>query len=352
MINATQGGKERVGRLYLMHSAEREPIEAATAGNIVAIVGAKNVKTGDTLCQKGSEVVYEQISFADPVISLAVEVENTRDGDKLAKALAKLNHEDPTFQRYTDDKTGEIVVSGMGELHLEIIITRIRRDFKIPINVGAPMVQYKQTLEGKCDVEGRHIKQSGGKGQRGIVNIRFSHDDEAKPLIFENEIKGGVIKKEYIPAVEKGIRQSMQIGGAAKIEYTSIKAVLYDGEQHAVDSSELAFNLAARLAFEEAERKMTRVLLEPIMRFEVCTPAEYVGDINGDLNRRRALIDAMDMDGPTRTIKGKVPMSEMFGYQTNLMSLTSGRGSFFLEPDSYAKVPTNIAEKVYLELKK
>ncbi len=352
LINATQGGKERISRLYLMHSAEREPIESATAGNIVAVVGVKNVRTGDTLCKKGAEIVYEQISFADPVISLAIETENTRDGDKLATALAKLNHEDPTFQRYTDEKTGEIVVSGMGELHLEIIITRIRRDMKIPINVGAPMVQYKQTLEGECDVEGRHLRKTGGKGQHGIVNVRFYHDDEASPLVFIDEIKGGVIKKEYIPAVEKGILHKMQEGGAMKVEYTGIKAVLHFGNQHAVDSNELSFNLAGRLAFEAAERAMTRILLEPMMKFEINIPEEYIGDINGDLNRRRALIEAMDMDGPTRTVKGLVPMAEMFGYQTHLMSMTSGRGSFSLEPDSYARVPNSIAEKLLTEKKK
>lgn len=347
MINATQGGKERVGRLYVMHSAEREPINTATAGNIVAIVGAKNVKTGDTLAAKGAEIVYEKISFADPVISLAIEVESTRDGDKLAKALAKLNHEDPTFQRYTEEKTGEIVISGMGELHLEIVVTRIRRDFGIPINIGAPMVHYKQTLEGSCDVEGRHLRKTGGKGQHGVVNVRFTHDDESKPLTFIDEIKGGIIKKEYIPAVEKGIRHKMQEGGLMKIEYTGIKACLHYGNQHAVDSNELSFNLAGRLAFEEAEKKMTRVLLEPMMKFEVSIPEDYIGDVNGDLNRRRALIEAMDVDGPIRTIKGLVPMAEMFGYQTNLMSLTSGRGSFALEPHSYAKVPVNIAEKLF-----
>jgi elongation factor G len=352
IINPMQKGKERVSRLYLMHSAEREPIEKATAGNIVAIVGAKNTKTGDTLCHKGGEIVYEQISFADPVISLAIEVESAKDNDKLAMALAKLNHEDPTFHRYTEEKTGEIVVSGMGELHLEIIVTRIRRDFGIPISVGAPMVQYKQTLEGSCDVEGRHLRKTGGKGQHGIVNVRFSHDDEAQPLIFVDEIKGGVIKKEYIPAVEKGIAHKMQAGGLMKTEYTGIKAVLHFGNQHAVDSNELSFNLAGRLAFAEAEQKMKRVLLEPLMKFEICVPAEYIGDINGDLNRRRALIEAMDMEGPTRTVKGRVPMAEMFGYQTNLMSMTSGRGSFSLEPDSYARVPSNIAEKLYAEKRK
>lgn len=352
MINALSGGKERVGRLYIMHSNEREPIETATAGNIVAIVGTKDVKTGDTLCSKKEPIVYETITFADPVISLAVEVERARDNDKLAKTLAKLNHEDPTFRRYTEEKTGEIVISGMGELHLEIIITRIRRDFGIPINVGAPVVQYKQTLEGNCDVEGRYLKKTGGRGQHGIVNIRFSHDDEATPLIFENEIRGGVIKKEYVPAVEKGVLHQIQRGGNVKIEYTGIKAVLYDGDQHTVDSSELSFNMAGRLAFGKAEEKMKRVLLEPIMSFEVIAPESYVGDITGDLNRRRAIIERMDMDGPSRSIKGKIPMSEMFGYQTSLMSLTSGRGFFSLEPDSYAKVPFSIAEKVYLELRK
>jgi len=352
VINAVCGSKERVGRLYIMHSNEREPIPMATAGNIVAIVGAKDVKTGDTLCTKKDLIAYETISFADPVISLAIEVESARDNDKLAKTLAKLNHEDPTFRRYTEEKTGEIVISGMGELHLEIIITRIRRDFRIPINVGAPMVQYKQTLEGSCDVEGRYLKKTGGKGQHGIVNVRFSHDDEANPLIFENKIKGGVIKKEYIPAVEKGILHQIQVGGRIKIEYTCIKAVLYDGDQHDVDSSEMSFNIAGRLAFEKAETAMRRVLLEPIMKFEVITPENYVGDITGDLNRRRAIIERMDMDGPSRSIKGKIPMSEMFGYQTNLMSLTSGRGFFSLEPDSYARVPVNIAEKVYLDRKK
>jgi elongation factor G len=352
LINARTGDKERVGRLYLMHSDEREPIETATAGNIVAVVGTKNVRTGDTLCAKKDPIAYETIFFADPVISLAIEIESARDNDKLAKTLSKLNHEDPTFRRYTDDKTGEVVISGMGELHLEILVTRIRRDFKIPITTGAPMVQYKQTLEGSCDVEGRYLKKTGGKGQHGIVNVRFSHDDKAKPLIFINEIKGGVIKKEYVPAVEKGILHQVQVGGRAKIEYTGIKAVLYDGNQHEVDSSEMSFNIAGRLAFEKAEEKMRRVLLEPIMKFEVITPEGYVGDITGDLNRRRAQIEGMDMDGPSRSIKGRIPMSEMFGYQTNLMSLTSGRGFFSLEPASYAKVPISIAEKVYLDLRK
>lgn len=352
LINANTGKKERVGRLYVMHSKEREAIDSATAGNIIAIVGAKDVKTGDTLTTKGDGIVYEQITFADPVISLAVHVKNARDNDKLAKALAKLNHEDPTFQRYTDEKTSEIVVSGMGELHLEILIKRILNEFKVPIEVGQPMVQYKQTLDGSCDVEGKHKKQTGGKGQHGIVQIRFSHDDEATPLLFENEIKGGVIKKEYIPAVEKGIKHMMQAGGRAKIEYTGIKAVLYDGDQHTVDSSELAFNLAGRLAFEAAEQQMRRVLLEPMMQFEIITPEDNLGDINGDLNRRRALIESMDMDGPARTVKGLVPMSEMFGYQTALMSMTSGRGFFSLEPHSYSRVPSNIAEEVYAERSK
>lgn len=349
LINASSGKKERAGRLYLMHSNEREAIESATAGNIIAIVGAKDVKTGDTLTKKGSAIVFEKITFADPVISLAVSVKNARDNDKLARALAKLNHEDPTFQRYTDEKTSEIVVSGMGELHLEILIKRILTAFRIPIEVGEPMVQYKQTLEGNCDVEGKHKKQTGGKGQHGIVRVRFSHDDEGKPLVFENKIKGGVIKKEYIPAVEKGILFKIQQGGRIKVEYTGIKAVLYDGDQHSVDSSELAFNMAGRLAFEEAEKRMKRVLLEPLMKFEVITPEDHVGDITGDLNRRRALIERMDMNGPARSIKGLVPMSEMFGYQTALMSLTSGRGFFSLEPHSYARVPFSIAEKVFEE---
>jgi len=349
LINANSGKKERAGRLYLMHSSEREAIDSATAGNIIAIVGAKDVKTGDTLTKKDNAIVFEQITFADPVISLAVHVKNARDNDKLAKVLAKLNHEDPTFQRYTDEKTSEIIVSGMGELHLEILIKRILTGFRIPIEVGEPMVQYKQTLEGNCDVEGKHKKQTGGKGQHGIVRVRFSHDDEAKPLIFENKIKGGVIKKEYVPAVEKGILHKIQEGGRIKVEYTGIKAVLYDGDQHSVDSSELAFNMAGRLAFEEAEKQMKRVLLEPMMKFEVITPEDHVGDITGDLNRRRALIECMEMNGPARSIKGLVPMSEMFGYQTALMSLTSGRGFFSLEPHSYARVPASIAEKVFEE---
>jgi elongation factor G len=349
LINAASGKKERAGRLYLMHSKEREAINSATAGNIIAIVGAKNVRTGDTLTSKDAPVVFERISFADPVISLAVRTENARDGDKLAKTLAKLNLEDPTFQRHTEEKTGEIVISGMGELHLEIIVQRIRSEFKVPITVGAPTVQYKQTLQGKCDVEGRFMRKTGGKGQHGVVKIRFSNDSEAQPLIFESEIKGGAIKKEYIPAVEKGLMHSIQMGGRVKIEYTNIKAVLYDGDQHEVDSSELSFDMAGRVAFGKAEEKMRRVLLEPIMKFEVITPEDYVGDITGDLNRRRALIERMDMVGPARSIKGLIPMSEMFGYQTALMSLTSGRGFFSLEPHSYDKVPSSIAEKVYAD---
>ena len=349
MLNATSGSKERAGRLYVMHSSEREAVEGATAGNIIAIVGAKNVQTGDTLTSKAAPVVYEQIQFADPVISLAVQVQNARDNDKLAKALAKLNLQDPTFQRRTEEKTGEIVVSGMGELHLEIILKRIRNDFKIPIEVGAPMVQYRQTLEGSCDVEGRFMRKTGGKGQHGVVNIRFKHDDEAKPLTFVNEIKGGVIKKEFIPAVEKGLKHCIAVGGKAQIEYTGIHATLYDGDQHSVDSSELSFDMAARLAFAKAEGSLRHVLLEPIMKFEIITPEDYLGDISGDLNRRRALIEGMDIEGPSRSIKGCVPMSEMFGYQTALMSLTSGRGFFSLEPHSYARVPQSIAEKVFAE---
>ena len=352
MINAATGNKERVGRLYLMHSDEREPVEEAGPGSIVAVVGAKNVNTGDTLCEKDNLIVYESIEFADPVINLSIKAQNTRDNDKLGKLLAKIHHEDPSFRCHTDEKTGEVIMGGMGELHLEVIVNRIQRDAKIPVEVGTPTVHYKQALTGTADIEARHIKQSGGKGQRGIVRVRFSQDSEAKPLIFEDEIKGGVIKKEYIPAVERGIFENMLEGGSDKIEFTGLKAVLYDGEQHAVDSSEMAFKLAGRLALEKASQKMKRILLEPTMKFEVVCPEDCVGDVNGDLNRRRALIENMDISGPTRTIQGKVPMAEMFGYQTNLMSLTSGRGFFSLEADGYSAVPINIAEKIYEEKRK
>ena len=350
ILNATQGDVERVGRLYMMHSDQREPIDVAEAGNIVTIVGAKNVRTGDTLCAKDAPIVFSQMNFAEPVISLAIAPDNNRANDRLAATLAKLALEDPTFHRKTEEKTGEIIVSGMGELHLEIILTRITRDYKIPLVVGPPTVQYKQTLEGRADVEGRHKKQSGGHGQFGRVNVRFRHSDEGKPLAFLNEVKGGAVDKVYITPVEKGIKDAMAEGGSAKIEFTGIEATLYDGEMHEVDSSDFAFRAAGRLAFEEAHRAMKRVLLEPLMKFEVSLPDEYVGDVTGDLSRRRALIEGMDGLGLSRIIRGTVPMSEMFGYQTALMSITSGRGSFSLEPHTYAKVPDSIAEKVYEEL--
>jgi len=349
MINATNNKKERVGRLYIMHSSEREPIEKAEAGSIIAIVGVKNVNTGDTLCDKDNPIAYESITFADPVISLAIQNENARDSDKLTKTLIKLNHEDPTFHCHTDQKTSEIIISGMGELHLEIVTNRIAKDFNIPINVGEPSVHYKQTLEGNCDVEARHIKQTGGKGQKAIVKVKFEKDIEAKPLTFEDKTRDGVIKKTYIPSVEAGIRSYMLEGGSSKIEYTGIKAIIYDGQQHEVDSSEMAFKMAGRLACEMAERRMKRVLMEPTMKFEIVCPEDNIGDITGDLNRRRAIIEGMDIDGPTRNVRGIVPMAEMFGYQTRLMSLTSGRGFFSLEPYSYDRVPLNIAEEIYKE---
>lgn len=350
LLNATQGGTERVGRLYRMHSDEREPIESADAGSIVTIVGAKNVRTGDTLCAKDAPILLSQMNFAEPVISLAISPENSRDNDKLASTLAKLALEDPTFHRKTEDKTGEIIVSGMGELHLEIIITRIQRDHKIPVIVGAPTVQYKQTLEGHADVQGFHQKQSGGRGQYGKVQVRFRHHPDGKPLLFLNEVKGGAVKKEYIGPVEKGIKDAILEGGFAKIEFTNIEATLYDGEMHTVDSSDFAFRAAGRLAFDAAQKTMKRVLLEPLMKVEVTVPEDYVGDITGDLSRRRALIEGMDNVGGARCIRGTVPMSEMFGYQTALMSMTSGRGAFSLEPHAYARVPESIAEKIYTSL--
>ncbi|MGE0712412.1 MAG: elongation factor G [Planctomycetota bacterium] len=350
-LNASRGKKERVGRLYLMHAAQREPLEEASAGMIVAVVGAKTVVTGDTICAEDAPVVYSQIQFAEPVIELAVAPTSSKDRDKLANALAKLALEDPTFRRRTDPETDETIIAGMGELHLEVLLSRLRREHKVLVHASAPKVSYRQSLDGECDVEGRWVKQSGGRGQYGVVNVRFNADSEAQPLIFDDETKGGVVPKEYIPSVERGIRKALEDGGELGVAYTGVRAVLHFGKYHDVDSSEFAFEAAGREAFKEAVLKMRNVLLEPRMKFEACAPEANTGDITGDLSRRRAEIEGIETHGTTSRIRGVIPLAETFAYTTTIRSMTSGRGSITLEPFDYARVPESVAEKVRAELR-
>jgi len=352
MWDCNRGVQERVGRLYIMHSDQRESIEEASAGQIVAIIGAKNVRTGDTLATRGDPILYGTMTFAEPVISLAVAPVSRKDDDRLATALAKIAIEDPTFRRRTDEETGEIVISGMGELHLQVILNRLRREHKVLVTASRPKVAYRQTLEGECDVEGRWIKQTGGRGQYGVVNVRFRGDPEADPLTFADEVKGGAVPKEYIPSVEAGIRQAIEEGGELGIEFTGIDAVLHFGKFHETDSSEMAFKQAGRESFKLACARLANVLLEPRMRLEVTAPEDHIGDVTGDLSRRRAEIQKIDASGPVRRIHAIVPLAELFSYETNLRTLTSGRGSSSMEPFDYERVPAQVAEKVREEVLK
>ncbi|MBI4584072.1 MAG: elongation factor G [Planctomycetes bacterium] len=346
VYNPNRRMSERIGRLYLMHAAQRIPIEeAAGAGDIVAVIGLKKTYTGDTLCDERHPILFGAMDFPETVISQAIETVSTMDRDKLANTLAILAKEDPTFNRQMDPETGEMIISGMGELHLEIIVNRIVNEFKVEVRVGKPSVAYRQTLSGRAEVEGRHIKQTGGHGQFAVVNMIFEPcgqpDNE-----FENKIVGGTVPREYIPSVERGLRDSFRRGGALRYPFVNIKATLFDGKAHEVDSSDLAFQLAGSLAFREALARVRVILLEPRMRFEIVVPAEYLGDVVGDMNSRRAEVHGIETEGHLRTIRGLVPLAEMFNYTTNLRSMTQGRGTSSLEPAEYSPVPENIAEKV------
>ncbi|OYU95751.1 MAG: elongation factor G [Bacteroidetes bacterium B1(2017)] len=347
ILNTRSGNKERISRIFQMHANKQNPIEALEAGDIGAAVGFKDIKTGDTLCAEKFPIVLEAMDFPDPVIGLAVEPKTQADSDKLGMALAKLAEEDPTFKVHTDEDSGQTVISGMGELHLEIIVDRLKREFKVEINQGAPQVSYKETITNAVNHREVYKKQSGGRGKFADIQFELIPGAEDKPgLEFVNEIVGGSIPKEFIPSVEKGFKIAMQNGVLAGYAVESLKVRLYDGSFHAVDSDALSFELAAKIGFKEASRKASPVLLEPIMKIEVITPEENMGDVIGDLNKRRGQLEGMDSRAGASVVKAKVPLAEMFGYVTQLRTLSSGRATSSMEFSHYSEAPRNVQEEV------
>mgnify|MGYP001140324975 FL=1 len=346
IYNSVKDKKERVGRMLLMHANKREEIKWAGAGDIVALVGLKQVATGDTLCDPSNPIVLENMEFPDPVIQLAVEPKTKADVEKMGMALSRLAMEDPSFRVSSDPDSGQTIISGMGELHLEIIVDRLRREFKVDANVGDPQVAYRETITKPCDIEYTHKKQSGGAGQFAKVKIKFEPMEGYTGFEFNNTVVGGNVPKEYIPGVEKGLRSAMDAGVLAGYPVTGVKATLYDGAYHEVDSNVMCFEIAARAAFREGMRQANARLLEPIMKVEVVTPEEYMGDIIGDLNSRRGLVSGMDQRGNARVVDASVPLANMFGYVNTLRSLSQGRAQFTMVFDHYAEVPREIAETI------
>ena len=348
VLNATKDKKERVGRIVQMHANSRSEIDKVYSGDIAAAVGFKITTTGDTICDEQHPVILESMEFPEPVIELAIEPKTKAGQDKMGIALAKLAEEDPTFKAYTDEETGQTIIAGMGELHLEIIVDRLLREFKVEANIGAPQVAYKETIRKEASVDEKYARQSGGKGQYGHVKINI-YPNKDKGYEFVNNIVGGAIPKEYIPAVDQGIQGAMLSGVVAGYNVVDVKVELYDGSYHEVDSSEMAFKIAGSMAFKNAMKKADPVLLEPIMKVTVITPEEYLGDVIGDLNSRRGMIQSMEADNGVQRVIAHVPLSEMFGYATDMRSKTQGRGQYVMEPDTYAEVPKNIAEKIMSE---
>ncbi|KEZ49158.1 MULTISPECIES: elongation factor G [Metabacillus] len=344
--NSTKGKRERVGRILQMHANSREEISTVYAGDIAAAVGLKDTTTGDTLCDEKSLVILESMEFPEPVISLSVEPKSKADQDKMSTALSKLSEEDPTFKAHTDTETGQTIISGMGELHLDIIVDRMRREFKVEANVGAPQVAYRETFRGSAKVEGKFARQSGGRGQFGHVWIEFEPNEEGKGFEFHNKIVGGVVPREYIPAVGAGLEDSMKNGVLAGYPLIDVKASLVDGSYHDVDSSEMAFKIAASMALKNAVSKCNPVILEPVMKVEVVIPDEYMGDIMGDITSRRGRVEGMEARGNAQVVRAMVPLSEMFGYATALRSNTQGRGTFSMHFDHYEEVPKSISEEI------
>ena len=344
--NSTKGKRERVGRILQMHANTRNEISEVYAGDIAAAVGLKDTTTGDTLCDEKNEVVLESMEFPEPVIQLSVEPKSKADQDKMATALQKLQEEDPTFRAGTDEETGQVIIAGMGELHLDIIVDRMRREFKVECTVGAPMVSYRETFKQAAQVQGKFTRQSGGRGQYGDVWIEFTPNEPGAGFEFENAIVGGVVPREYIPAVEAGLKDSMANGVLAGYELIDVKAKLFDGSYHDVDSSEMAFKVAASLALKEAAKKCNPVILEPIMKVEVVMPEEYLGDIMGDITSRRGRVEGMEARGNAQVVSAQVPLSEMFGYATSLRSSTQGRGTYTMVFDHYEEVPKSISEEI------
>ncbi|WP_346216753.1 elongation factor G [Caldifermentibacillus hisashii] len=346
VLNSTKGKRERIGRILQMHANHRQEIPEVHAGDIAAAVGLKDTTTGDTLCDEKNPVILESMEFPEPVISVAIEPKSKADQDKMSTALQKLQEEDPTFRAHTDQETGQTIIEGMGELHLDIIVDRMRREFKVEANVGAPQVAYRETFTTSAQVEGKFVRQSGGRGQYGHVWIEFSPNEQGKGFEFENAIVGGVVPREYIPAVQAGLEDAMKNGVIAGYPLVDIKAKLFDGSYHDVDSSEMAFKVAASLALKNAAKKCNPVLLEPIMRVEVVIPEEYLGDIMGDITSRRGRVEGMEARGNAQVVRAMVPLAEMFGYATSLRSNTQGRGTFTMFTDHYEEVPKSIAEEI------
>ena len=346
VLNSTKNARERLGRILLMHANHREDLEMVYSGDIAAVVGVKNTTTGDTLCDEKHPIVLESMQFPEPVIRVAIEPKTKAGQEKMGIALMKLAEEDPTFKTYTDQETGQTIIAGMGDLHLEIIVDRLLREFKVEANIGAPQVAYKETVKGTANVETKYARQSGGKGQYGHVKIRLEPNESGKGYEFINEVVGGAIPKEYIPAVDQGIQGAMTAGVLAGFPVVDVKVTLYDGSYHEVDSSELAFKIAGSMAFKEACRKAQPVILEPIMKVSVIVPEEYTGDVIGDLSSRRGSILGMEPRNGSTQIDAHVPLSEMFGYATDLRSRTQGRGQYSMEPSHYTELPKSIQQEI------
>ncbi|NLJ18029.1 elongation factor G [Globicatella sulfidifaciens] len=344
--NSTKGKRERVGRILQMHANSRKEIAEVFSGDIAAAVGLKDTATGDTLCDEKEEVILESMEFPEPVIEVAIEPNSKADQDKMGIALQKLSEEDPTFRASTNHETGQTIIAGMGELHLDIIVDRLKREFKVEATVGAPQVSYRETFRGTTQAEGKFVRQSGGKGQYGHVWIEFTPNEEGKGFEFENAIVGGVVPREYIPAVEAGLKDAMENGVLAGFPLVDIKAKLYDGSYHDVDSSETAFKVAASMALKAAAKKANPSILEPMMAVEITVPEEYFGDVMGHINARRGRVEGSEIRGNAQVVKGLIPLAEMFGYATTLRSATQGRGTFSMTFDHYEDVPKSIAEEI------
>ena len=346
VYNSVKDKKERIGRMLLMHANKRDDIKEAHAGDIIALAGLKDTTTGDTLCDADKPIVLENMVFPDPVIQLAVEPKTKADVEKMGLALSRLAMEDPSFRVTSDPDSGQTIIAGMGELHLDIIVDRLRREFKVDANVGDPQVAYRETITKPCDIEYTHKKQSGGAGQFAKVKIKFEPTEDHTGFEFVNTVVGGNVPKEYIPGVEKGLRTAMDTGVLAGYPVTGVKCTLYDGAYHEVDSNVMCFEIAARAAFREGMKQASPKLLEPIMKVEVVTPEEYMGDIIGDLNSRRGLVNGMDQRGNARVVDAFVPLANMFGYVNTLRSLSQGRAQFTMIFDHYAEVPREVAETI------
>jgi elongation factor G len=345
VINSVKGKKERVGRMVQMHANQRDEIKEVRAGDIAALIGMKDVTTGETLCDPDKPIILERMDFPEPVISVAVEPKTKADQEKMGIALGKLAQEDPSFRVKTDEETGQTIISGMGELHLDILVDRMRREFNVEANIGKPQVSYREKITKNCEIEGKFVRQSGGRGQFGHCWIRFAPADEGQEgLVFVNEVVGGVVPKEYIPAIQKGIEEQMKNGVVAGYPLIGLKATVFDGSYHDVDSNEMAFKVAASMATKQLAQKGGGVVLEPIMKVEVVTPEDYMGDVMGDLNRRRGLIQGMEDTVSGKVIRAEVPLGEMFGYATDVRSMSQGRASYSMEFSKYSEAPSNIVE--------